>query len=393
MSGYPPEPWRLTGDACLSMWRLPVDDVPGLPAGAEPILIAGHASVFTAWIDYRPPGQLSYHELLCAVAVHGRGLAASITQIWVDSEISRDGGRALWGIPKDLASFGFTGGRTFTAATGITTDTDTVTATSAAATETATADTGTPDTPATYTATADTAATATDDPAPTHTVSTAATGTAAHTPAARTATAAPATGSPTSTPTVPTAATDAAATDTAATNTATTGTAAAEGTTADTTATGKGTTHPPTTGTDTTRTTTAHPDTTHTTATHPDTTHTTATHPDTTHTTATHPEPTQPDPTHPAPTGIWIATAAFTPRAGLPFPLPARFEIAQTLGGRLTRTPVRWRARPSLAAADWAVNPAGPLGHLAGKRPVVSAVLRGFTLEFGPREASTSRSE
>lgn len=275
MSDYPPEPWRLAGEACLSMWRLPVDEVPGLPAGAEPILIGGRASVFTAWIDYRPPGQLSYHELLCAVAVHGRGLAASITQIWVDSEISRDGGRELWGIPKELASFGFTGRRTFTAATGITASTDTATATGAAATETATV-------------------------------------------------------------------------DTAATSTA------AEGATADTTATAD---------TATGRTATTRADT------------------------------AQAGTTHPAPTDVWIATAAFTPRAGLPFPLPARFEIAQALGGRLTRTPVRWRARPSLAAADWVVNPAGPLGHLAGKRPVVSAVLRGFTLEFGPREASTSRSE
>ncbi|WP_158605623.1 acetoacetate decarboxylase family protein [Amycolatopsis panacis] len=268
MSDYPPEPWRLAGEACLSMWRLPVDEVAGLPAGAEPILIAGRASVFTAWIDYRPPGQLSYRELLCAVAVHGRGLAASITQIWVDSEISRDGGRELWGIPKELASFGFTGGRTFTATTGITASTDT----------------------------------------------------------------------------------------------ATTGTAAAEGTTADTTAT-------------TISDTTAATDTA--------TTDTTAAETAAVHTATTHAEPT----------GVWIATAAFTPRAGLPFPLPARFEIAQTLAGRLTRTPVRWRARPSLAAADWAVNPAGPLGQLAGKRPVGSAVLRGFTLEFGPRGASTSRSE
>jgi hypothetical protein len=31
----------------------------------------------------------------------------TITHIWVDSEASRDGGRALWGIPKGLASFAF----------------------------------------------------------------------------------------------------------------------------------------------------------------------------------------------------------------------------------------------------------------------------------------------
>ncbi|GAA3532861.1 acetoacetate decarboxylase family protein [Amycolatopsis ultiminotia] len=208
MTGYPPEPWELAGEARVSMWRLPVDELPALPDGAEPVVLAGHASVFTAWIDYLPPGRLSYHELLAAVAVHGRGLAASITQIWVDSEVSRDGGRELWGIPKDLASLGFTGGRTFTAATA-------------------------------------------DD---------------------------------------------------------------------------------------------------------------------------------------------WIATAAFTPRAGLPVAVPARFEIAQTLDGRLARTPVRWRAKPHAAAADWSVNPRGALGYLARHRPVASAALRGFTLRFGPGDRSTSRS-
>jgi len=40
-----------------------------------------------------------------------RGLRVlpTITHIWVDSEASRDGGRALWGIPKELASFDFAG--------------------------------------------------------------------------------------------------------------------------------------------------------------------------------------------------------------------------------------------------------------------------------------------
>jgi hypothetical protein len=33
----------------------------------------------------------------------------TITHIWVDSPASRDGGRALWGIPKELAEFDFAG--------------------------------------------------------------------------------------------------------------------------------------------------------------------------------------------------------------------------------------------------------------------------------------------
>jgi hypothetical protein len=199
VTAYPPEPWRLTGQACLSVWRLPVAELPALPEGVEPVIVAGRALMFAAWVDYQPPGQLSYHELLAAVAVRGRRITASITGIWVDSEVSLAGGRALWGIPKDLATFGFDHGRAFTAATA-------------------------------------------DD---------------------------------------------------------------------------------------------------------------------------------------------WIATAAFSRRAGLPVATPAAFEIAQTLGGRPKRSPVTARFKPAAAAADWSVNPRGPLGFLAGRRPIVSAALSGFDLRFG----------
>src|SRR6185437_11232983 len=41
----------------------------------------------------------------------GRRILPTITHIWVDSEASRDGGRALWGIPKELATFTVHGGR------------------------------------------------------------------------------------------------------------------------------------------------------------------------------------------------------------------------------------------------------------------------------------------
>ncbi|GAA4525761.1 acetoacetate decarboxylase family protein [Amycolatopsis samaneae] len=198
---YPPEPWHLAGDAWLSVWRVPLDEIPALPEGARPLVWRGHATVVTAWIDYRPPGQLSYHELLATVAVHGRRAAASITAIWVDSETSLAGGRALWGIPKDLAAFEFTGGHAFTA----------------------------------------TAATGDD----------------------------------------------------------------------------------------------------------------------------------------------WIATAAFTPRLGLPLAVPAAFEVVQTLDGRPKRSPVVSKARARLASSDWQINPEGPLGHLSGRRPAASAKLTGFALRFG----------
>lgn len=57
-----------------------------------------------AFVDYEPGSELTYHELLVARLVRaGRTAHVRITDIWVDSATSRDGGRSLWAIPKHLA--------------------------------------------------------------------------------------------------------------------------------------------------------------------------------------------------------------------------------------------------------------------------------------------------
>jgi hypothetical protein len=67
--------------------------------------------VGTAWVDYQPGGVLTYRELLVATLVRdGVRPRTTITGIWVDSVPSRDGGRALWAIPKDLARIEFDAG-------------------------------------------------------------------------------------------------------------------------------------------------------------------------------------------------------------------------------------------------------------------------------------------
>ena len=62
-----------------------------------------------AWVSYREPSPLTYHELLVArLADVPQGRipgTVTITDIWVDSPDSLEGGRALWAIPKDLADF------------------------------------------------------------------------------------------------------------------------------------------------------------------------------------------------------------------------------------------------------------------------------------------------
>jgi hypothetical protein len=104
--GYPPEPWDLRGRMYLSVFSVPRAALPELPATVAAAVRppGARALVGAAWVDYRPGGVLSYRELLAAVLVREGGRARfSITDIWVDSVASRDGGRALWGIPKDLA--------------------------------------------------------------------------------------------------------------------------------------------------------------------------------------------------------------------------------------------------------------------------------------------------
>ena len=109
-AAYPDEPWRLAGEAFVSVWSVPRRALPRVPDVVSPLMIGGRAVVVTAWIDYTPPGQLSYHELLATVATRPErrfrsALAASITEIWVANEASRAGGRELWGIPKESAVF------------------------------------------------------------------------------------------------------------------------------------------------------------------------------------------------------------------------------------------------------------------------------------------------
>ncbi|GAA0394155.1 acetoacetate decarboxylase family protein [Streptomyces luteireticuli] len=107
---FPAQPWHLRGAMFLALWpvghrRLP--DWP-LPAGVRPVTAAGRRCLATFWVDYRPGGTLAYRELLVAMAVRdGRGLAACAVDAWVDDERSRDGGRALWGIPKRMGVFAF----------------------------------------------------------------------------------------------------------------------------------------------------------------------------------------------------------------------------------------------------------------------------------------------
>lgn len=98
---YPPAPWSMYGDLWMSLYR--VTDDPGRPSGV----------VAVAWVRYREPSPLTYHELLVArPRPDAPGSPVTISDIWVDSADSRDGGRALWAIPKELCDFSMESSRT-----------------------------------------------------------------------------------------------------------------------------------------------------------------------------------------------------------------------------------------------------------------------------------------
>jgi Acetoacetate decarboxylase (ADC) len=115
---FPPEPWELRGQMFASTFLVPHKQVPIVaPPGWSPVRVGGRCVVTTAWVDYAPGGVLSYRELMATLLVRrGRAVAPTILSIWVDSEASRDGGRALWAIPKELATFDFAGVRMAAAA-------------------------------------------------------------------------------------------------------------------------------------------------------------------------------------------------------------------------------------------------------------------------------------
>lgn len=92
--GYPEAPWRMHADLWLSLFRVPA-------SGDRPAGVYG-----AAWVSYREPSPLTYHELLVVRMRRDRpGRPVTVTDIWVDSVDSRDGGRALWAIPKELCDF------------------------------------------------------------------------------------------------------------------------------------------------------------------------------------------------------------------------------------------------------------------------------------------------
>jgi acetoacetate decarboxylase len=82
---HPPPPWHLNGELIL------------VPALVKPRALGG-----AMLVDYRS-GTLAYRELIVFSRATRRGMVVS--HIYVDDEQSLAGGRNIWGLPKELATF------------------------------------------------------------------------------------------------------------------------------------------------------------------------------------------------------------------------------------------------------------------------------------------------
>lgn len=107
VNAYPAEPWDLHGHALVGVFLLPKGTAPPPHhAGTPRIRLFGRTIVAAAFFRYDEPSPLTYDEIMATQLVReGLRPRVSITHIWVDSPASRDGGRDLWAIPKELAEF------------------------------------------------------------------------------------------------------------------------------------------------------------------------------------------------------------------------------------------------------------------------------------------------
>lgn len=103
---YPPPPWHSHGRAWVQPYLVDAVHLT-LPPGFCAVTALGKAVGFLALVEYVPPSPLVYAELAwlpCLVDASGeRGLY--IAKMYVDSRDSLAGGREIWAIPKQLATF------------------------------------------------------------------------------------------------------------------------------------------------------------------------------------------------------------------------------------------------------------------------------------------------
>ncbi len=108
-SQWPAAPWHLQGNALLWLYWQDADQARSLvPAAARVIRMLPGRTLGALYVArYQSGSTLEYSEMIVARALswHRGHIGAWLPQLWVDDVRSRDGGRAIWGLPKQCADF------------------------------------------------------------------------------------------------------------------------------------------------------------------------------------------------------------------------------------------------------------------------------------------------
>lgn len=111
LPAHPPPPWRLHGEAAIlpAPVRAGAARAAGLPPGVRLLAAGGWTVGGLLLARYDAEATLPYHELIVfsglATKAESRAPAFVVSHIYVDSPASLAGGRAIWGLPKELATF------------------------------------------------------------------------------------------------------------------------------------------------------------------------------------------------------------------------------------------------------------------------------------------------
>ncbi len=113
---YLPPPWTLKGYGLQILQIMEIDSVRALIPSEFKIISVGFGKtiggVYLA--SYESGSTLEYHELIVSPALvsYGNQSGGWISHIYVDHPDSVAGGREIWGLPKELATFEWENGNT-----------------------------------------------------------------------------------------------------------------------------------------------------------------------------------------------------------------------------------------------------------------------------------------
>ncbi len=106
---YPPSPWQLQGQAFVTLQPIAAPQAqPLVPQGLELVQVWPDKTLGGLYLArYESGSTLQYHELIVVGGLVRRGLQFGpwVSHIYVDNVDSLAGGREIWGLPKELATF------------------------------------------------------------------------------------------------------------------------------------------------------------------------------------------------------------------------------------------------------------------------------------------------